>query len=289
MKYTTSKSSDDSEYESEGGTTYRWENAKKIIGQGKYAYARRFISPFSGKTKAVLSPNEKEKEKIDFSEAQNKFCFFNALHPKQCHLVKLENTYRLVLPEVPGKLYRHYKESFITKVQQAEFFLSAVRALKKAHDAKIIVMDLHEKNIFFEDESKVSYLIDGGLSHCSQAPLTGVFKCDTQSELEYKKVKYKQLPPECWHLKIHSVLAAPAMDIYSLGTMMERMLGFYIHPQIKQLAVLCQQENPVKRPTLSTLEEQLTHLLTEHTIEQVLKIVLEEEDSSGHHNRSCHL
>ncbi|MBA3536354.1 MAG: hypothetical protein H0T84_07080 [Tatlockia sp.] len=253
-KYTFSskyrKKGYESGYESEGGTEYK---ADKEIGRGKYALARAFLSD-QGKAIAILSPLNK---KIDLEEAQTKYQFFNTIYPGQgTQLIEGQGTYRLVLPLLPGK---PYNKLAITSEEYARLlFLSAVQALKDCHAKDIILLDIKEDNVLFDDESGKSYLIDGGISVLKGEMIHPMFQQLSLYIIEYCRNTNTVYAPECFSLERE--LATEAMDIYSLGSMIINIASCALGPELQELAIACQNENPNQRPTLLELESKLTQL-----------------------------
>ncbi len=239
-----------SSYESEGETEYKHH---KNIAKGDYALAREFIS-ISGKQVVILSPISK---KIDFQEAKRKYEFFKALYPgKGTELIEDQNTYRLVVPFLPGTPL--HQLSFKSEEELRVVFLSAVKALKDCHDKNIILVDLKEDNILFDSETGVSYLVDGGISSKKEEFILHLFEKGSQDLVEDSRAKLTHYAPECFSLKRE--LATEAMDIYSLGTMITFIAGAFLESELWDLALACQDKDPDKRPSLDSLENKLTQL-----------------------------
>src|SRR5579862_3396362 len=96
-KYRFARQDVDSEYDSDGGTTYR---PRKKLHQGEYAEAWLFTS-LDGEKITVLKPVPTQP--ADFNEAKNKAHFFQINYPsKPVYYVEENGTYRLVLPFMAG-------------------------------------------------------------------------------------------------------------------------------------------------------------------------------------------
>ncbi len=248
---------DESEYESDGETTYYPE---KRLGTGTYAHARLFKSrsnkPQLRKEVVVL---KSVKEKEDLEEATNKHTFFHTLYTNnQSHLFNTKDGYRLVLPYIP---YVSYEKLAIDNPKfQRILFYSAVEALNDCHQKGMIVVDLKADNIYYDSVYQKSYLIDGGLSTHINTPIDRlVFQKANQTTVEKLQTKYEHIPPECWSVAPNSSLATVEMDIYSLGVLMIDVLND-IDPALKPLIDACLDKNPKNRPTLKQLDISLKSL-----------------------------
>lgn len=252
-KNTANNDGYDSGYESDGQTVYR---PKKKIGQGNYSRARLFESRNRDRVKVVLDPVTSEGFKE--LEIRAKTNFYQILYPDQgVQLFKDKKTYRLVVPLVPGKPYEqtHFKD----KIQQIKLFRSAIEAVKKAHQLQLIIIDLKEDNIYFDENSGVSYLIDGGLSALEGESINyDIFCKDSVYDVMMARKKYKYLPPECWSTK--EVPACKSMDVYVLGTMMNRILTVF-DSELVAIIKSCIKDNPNERPGLDELDKRLENLL----------------------------
>jgi serine/threonine protein kinase len=253
----------ESGYESEGGTAFKF---NKKIDKSEDTLAREFISD-EGKTIAILSPLNK---KIDFEEAHKKYQFFNLIYPGQgTQLIEAQGTYRLALPLLPGKPY--HKLIFSSQEYARIVFLSAVQALKDCHEKDIILIDLKEDNILFDEASGKSYLIDGGTAVPIGEMIDPVFQKSSQFFIDSCRIENTSYAPECFSFERE--LATEAMDIYSLGSMMVYTAGDLLGPELLDLAKACQNEDPRKRPNLEELEEKLIQLadLTQERVAQKKK------------------
>lgn len=235
----------ESGYESDGKTEYYPE---RYLGKGEYAQARLFKSIFN-KTVTVLSsvtiPG-------DIVEARTKYRFFQKVYPdKQSHLFTMKDDYRLVVPYIPYVPYNKLRVD--TPEFQRILFRSAAQALKDCHDKGISVIDLKTDNIYYDSSTQKSYLIDGGLSAPTGTPIDPfVFQLLDREMIAECCEEYWHIPPECWSIKPATVLAAPKMDIYSLGALMHDLLE---NPdsKIQSLINRCLESDPEKRPTLADL------------------------------------
>lgn len=242
-------SDDDSEYTSEGGTTYV---PTEYLNTGIYSRAR-ILQGSNGKKKVVLDPVNGKK--ADFEEARKKYKFFTTLYPdKTTEIFEEDYSYRLVVPLVPGKSYRGLMFT-PNKETQIKIFLSAVRALKDCHSKGFIVIDLKEDNIFYDASTDISYLIDGGLASKKNKQIGIEFQGANHQHVRKMRKKSPFYAPECF--SVSRVKATEAMDIYSLGNMMEFILQDNVAPELVPLLKSCQIYNPVRRPTLNQIEVQL--------------------------------
>ena len=269
-KFHNDDNSEESCYESDGGTEYHPETK---IGSGTYALARKFQSADAQRTRAVLKP--KKQDNVNFKEVKKKYTFFKTIYPTQnITLVEQKDTYRLILPYIVGTPYE--KLNFTNEKQQIKLFISAIKALKNCHKKGFIVLDLKEDNIHFDSSSGNSYLLDGGISVKENKLLDpDIFFVDNKKDLRLNKKKYKQIAPECWSAT--PIPAKKSMDVYSLGSMMKSVLKPPF-PDINRLIQSCLALRPEKRPTLHKLEKQLRNLLLPRN--QVTDAPFEEHSSS---------
>lgn len=275
-KYNLAKSSKDStdddsgnesDYQSEGETIYFPE---KILGEGKFSRAVLFESKESG-SRVIEYP--RPDDDVDFQDAQAKYAFFKALYPDQdVQLFQFEDTYRLVLPLIPGRSYDDYA-AVKTLKQQTKIFLAAVKSLQDCHHKGYVVIDLKADNIFYDSKSQQSYLIDGGLSALEGALINDMFCVSNENAKLYRK-QYKFYAPECF--SISRMRAAKSMDIYSLGFMIADLWENKLHPQLASLTQACVAQDPTIRPTLESLEASLTQILQEIDPKQVIQKRLED-------------
>ena len=243
----------DSGYESDGGTEY---SPVTHLGAGEYAKARLFKAT-SNKTVAVLNPVDVPG---DLDEARIKHRFFQTIYPTQrSHLFIIETDYRLVVPYIEYVSYQ--KLTVDTPELQKTIFLSAIEALKYAHDKNIIVLDLKIDNIYYDSSTKKSYLIDGGFSVLTGEPIDpAVFQKPSKKIVEECKKDYTQIAPECWSITPIAVLATPKMDVYCLGRLMKRTIDNPIS-EIQSLIDSCLEQDPEKRPTLVALINSLKSII----------------------------
>lgn len=253
-KYRTNQETgDQSEYEDED-TIYR---PKKELGKGTHALAREFHTLAGDRSVVILSPREKL---FDEMELKAKLNFFKASYPKeQIHLYKksdaTSDTYRLVLPLVPGTPYGKLKLT-CNPQQHIDIFLSAVLALESSHSKGYAIIDLHGWNILYDEALKMSYFIDGGYSAKIGTPIHAIYKLADEAAIKLARKKYRQAAPECFSAS--STLAAEQMDIFSLGFMMQSLLKQHFPtPEFYLLCIACQHQQPELRPALAFLKEQL--------------------------------
>lgn len=253
---------DDSEYESDGETVY---TPEKKLGTGNYATARRFQSSANKNKLVVLKPVDSQKQHLN--EAKRKYHFFKTLYPEsQVELISNEakTTYRLILPEIPGQSYQSLPLS--SEEELIHLFLAASDALLECHMKNIVLIDLKEDNIYYDKNTQKAYLIDGGFSEKIYTPINPeIFRKSSEQAVSYNQRKYIHIAPECW--STGEVYAAPAMDIFSLGTMMSR-LGEKIIPSedLSELIKTCGHKSPLRRPDLPILKNKLQTILQERKI-----------------------
>lgn len=221
----------------------------KFIGTGDYGQARLFKSK-TGNAVVVLNPVTASG---DIAEAKVKHRFFQTVYTdmKSSLFTFFTDAYRLVVPYIPHVPYERLN------VKSHDFhhiiFLSAISALQDCHMKGIIVIDLKSDNIFFDAKTQQSYLIDGGLSAPDNTPIdSSVFQKENQESIENHRKEYSHIPPECWSVAPIKVFANPAMDIYSLGVLMQDTL---MNPDeyIQSLINKCLNNDPTERPSLVDL------------------------------------
>ena len=256
--YTIHTDSTESEYEDEDHVISR---PKRKLGQGVFAEARELHNHHKIPKKVVLSPVQ---VKYDASEVCAKYHFFKTLYPEsKPHYFEITNndsnkSYRLVLPFVPGSAYSQLKITNNAS-QHISLFLSAIDTLEQCHQKGLIVVDLHQDNIFYDEKTGKSYLIDGGHSSLKNEPLHAMFTKANEERARYRRAKHRHIAPECFSLTGTS--ANENMDIYSLGYLMRKT--FEKHQPMAEIAVLylaCQYEAPYHRPSLNDLRSQLQAL-----------------------------
>ncbi|WP_028387986.1 protein kinase domain-containing protein [Legionella fairfieldensis] len=279
---------EESAYESDNDTYYL-DKRKGKIGKGGYNRARLFLSTTTNTSKVILSPLKKKEEegkKIDEEEIFNKYWFYRTIYSNEkislfkknkntCQLIVPEinaneqtfsfnegESYRLVVPEISGKIYSLLEIK--TPTYFIKIYLSAIQVLKYAHSKGIIIIDLKENNIIYNEKHKESFLIDGGFSRKKGEFLSSHFACKDAANKAKNINKYNYLPPECWFLEESGPLrAVPSMDVYALGTMMQRLqeINNLSSHEITQLINTCKNEVIEQRPSLEKLEVELTALL----------------------------
>lgn len=248
------ESGNNSGYESDEGTYYQ---PQKELGSGTFSRARKFQS-ITGKTRAVIAPLSTKS--ADFKEVETKYQFFKALYPdKDVRLFKRGTTYRLIAPLISGERYDHL--SITSPEELINIFLSAIEVLINCHNKGCIVVDLKEDNIYYDTSTNKSFLIDGGIS-VRQGEYVDpiIFKAPTAEAVKAFREKYYHIAPECWSTAV--VRAHAAMDIYSLGNMMARVIRKRLstNPDRHQLLKItdsCQRKDISQRPSLDALRETL--------------------------------
>ncbi len=231
---------------------------KGFLAQGSYCRARTFDSDRTGKiSKVVLEPVSRPYIK----EAINKHQFFKALYPLEAASLQIFSnakgplTYRLVLPKITGTLYADLHVD--TKQKQQLIFASSLHTLDNLHQKGYVYVDLKEDNILFDRNFNTSALIDGGQATKQGDLLSrGTFVQENSAMVAENRADpgFIQIAPECWDTV--RVRAKTSMDIYSLGSMLQRLFK-PIDPQLKPLLHLCLNHDPEKRPTLLYLQYQL--------------------------------
>jgi serine/threonine protein kinase len=256
---------EESFFEAEGETYHKG----KKIGAGDYSEGRKFKSNVD-KNQAVVVLTPINKEKYDKKEVQAKYVFFKTLYPdKTVELFSTEDSYRLVLPLVPGKAYKRCPIN--DEKELIGLFQSAAGALQDCHKEKLVIVDFNENNIFYDKQTGKSYLIDGGMSaldgeklHEQQFKLP---KVAADAYIAMKKNQCPQYAPECFQ-KEGIPNASQAMDIYALGSMMERMKkkipleqqGKAGDKELGSLIKSCKESDPSKRPSLDQIQAKLLEL-----------------------------
>jgi len=274
-------SEDDSEYESDEGTYYHAEPHERVTWEGTFSSVRQFVPKFFNPSKAIKSfavirPKNTSTQagKIPpLSEALTKEHFFKALYGEtkhgknNIHLITIaENDYRLITPFFKGITYSCL-ECISVASEQIQLFLSAIAAVQHCHSKQIIILDLKGENIIYTLTGE-SFLIDGGLSLYIGDPF---FLRDlTIADIINCRKKSPHVAPE--YFSLSERIAATAMDIYSLGHMMKKVLKNPI-PLIDDLTSRCMTFNPETRPTLdelkTTLEDMLEMTVTSSTREDL--------------------
>ena len=249
-KYTLRKlltpiNSDDLEnhsgYESDGGQIYY---SKKTIGTGTYATARQFSSEDGSKEIAVLTPVVLKP--VYIRDLTKKSRFFKAIYPENRVEIFYHDTLtgsnpRLVVPLLPGKTYAHLK--IASEAEQLSIFISAISAIKKAHDAGYVIIDFSQDNILYDETNHKSYLIDGGLATLIGRKLPEQLCYSDMAHLGRVRKESPQVAPECWwEFEKEISVAEVTMDIYSLGNVLERIVfrKCALGPGLKTLLQECQ-------------------------------------------------
>ncbi|MFC3909437.1 hypothetical protein ACFORL_10175 [Legionella dresdenensis] len=248
----------------------RGHGRKGYLATGTYSVARLF-SPKTPdkrdnrKTKVVLSP-----VKCDYRESRKKYHFFESLYPQERSFYledRSKETYRMVLPYIPGTLYGDL--SPVTDfIEQIKLFLATVKALKECHSKKIICLDLNLYNIKYlvptnNKDMGCSYLIDGGFSNASDQIIdTEFFKCETQEKIAQRIIQCDHIAPECWYINT-APTAQESMDIYSMGKILTKILT-PLSPELAPLIEGCCQIKPDDRYKLDALQSNLEDLLQNH-------------------------
>lgn len=253
-KYKFSTESESSELDDGNGKIYRF---KRFLGKGVYDKANEFSST-DGISIAVLKP----RGKIFKISLERKRDFFERIYgTNSTSIYYQDEDYRLVVPYLPGQTYTELIDSGVYASSEARsllniipLFLSAITALKIAHEKDIIVIDLKSDNILYDHQTKTSFLIDGGISW----PNKKLFKL-LKTIPRKERVHCPHIAPECFDVSI----ASPAMDVYSLGLLMLVSLHKMQckDNRLVSLSQECLNENPASRPSLVDVEEKLTALL----------------------------
>lgn len=231
-------------YESDGETEY---TPADELGKGRFAQARLFKSRDNQEVTVLNSTQIPG----DMLEARTKYHFFKTVYPdQQSHLFEFGDDYRLVLPYVTGTPYSYLSND--TESFQVILFRSAIQAFKECHEKGVIILDITSDNIYFDTNTKKSYLIDGGLSTSIGQPLEPSFFQAKREEIEQFKSDFIQFAPECWYIKPNAALATPQMDIYGLAILIQDMFN-PLSEKIKPLIERCLDSNPQQRPTLDDL------------------------------------
>lgn len=246
---------EDSEYDSEGGTTtFRY---YRDLGKGCRDKARLFRSD-KGTKKVVMKPVNPNN--VDTIGAKNKACFYKTIYPSRpTHYFEFKNPqldYRLEVDYFPGDIYE--KSSIDTSSKFITYYLAAVRALRACHDKGRVVVDLKFDNMLHVGSltNSTTYLIDGGTSRKIGEPLSNTFYISSYAAKERAKELCWHYAPECWFTGV-APLAHVTMDIYSLakvmGSLLPKKSGFIYDALISPYIKL----DPGARLTLDELEKTL--------------------------------
>jgi serine/threonine protein kinase len=156
---------------------------------------------------------------------------------------------------LPGQTYGAAAEYQFDEKDQIKFFLSAVETLMKCHRKGYVFIDLKEDNILYDKTTGKSYLIDGGLAQKNNTVLReSVFLKNNQDEIDKVLSSSFHMAPECFSTQ--EVLAKESMDVYSLGSMMGRVL-IYPSDTLNKLIKECQCATPGDRLSLEDLRAKL--------------------------------
>ena len=246
----SNETGDTSEYESDGGTIYV---PRTFLGTGAFDRVRSFVSK-GGARVAITQPiNSSEKEDPSI---RRKCAFLETMHPGSVEFMRLDDqTYVLRTPEASGETYQQIGASDFTLLEKIKLFLSATQALSVAQAKRYVVIDVKEDNMFYDSSTGKTTLIDGGLSSKNGETANQHYQCRSEQQAKEKRQKCSHIAPEFFSTSV--VIARHSMDVYSLGSMMKRMLGTLESP-LGQLIEDCLNENPKSRPTLRDLEGQLS-------------------------------
>lgn len=228
------------------------------IGDGAYAKARLFTS--GDKKRVVLHPKVLDADSKD--EVMRKHKFFKVLYPEtKPRLYGTDDTYRLILPLIPGESYESFANPNVklTREGQLRLFLSTVRELIRCHSLNYVVVDLKPDNIFYDFKTGRSYLIDGGMSAQIGELLHKQFEAFNDAMVMQCRRSRKQFAPECTSTTLQR--ATTAMDVYSLGQLMKTVFFFKEMEGVPELYNACLHQEPEKRITLDDLETKLMRML----------------------------
>lgn len=248
----------DSEYEDKEGIRY---SAKKPLGTGYYAHARKFEAKLEKTSKrkkvVVLSPATKVSWSED--EIERKIRFFKTLYSdKKSEYFKEEK--RAVVPYIKGDPLSDMTHLFKDQGTRISTFKSVAEAVKQAHDKGLVLIDLYADNILYNSKQGKCYLIDGGLAHTVKEPILEGHQIEEM--IHFYKTHFPQFAPECFSLPTEKAsLAESKMDVYSLGIMMERMIPETdLTDEWKEIISQCLNPDPEKRPTIEKVIKSLEEL-----------------------------
>lgn len=269
-KYKNEEAGYNSGYESDDGNVYNDTPNQSYLGKGASAYARKFENTDKSKQIVVLAAiNElyedsekpkKEENKGIIQEFRKKKEILSKLNPhEKIELFEDNKKYkhRLRMELIKGQTYDKFDKK-PTATELAKIIFTAIQTLKACHKKGIVIIDLKVDNIFYDEKTSRSHLIDGGLSEYKNAEINPkIFKKTNKSEVKQSRENSSHIAPECFDTK--EVKAQPSMDIYSLGDMLENMLDGYviIDKDLSLMAEECQKGDPKKRPSLQALEIEL--------------------------------
>lgn len=221
----------------------------KPIGSGAVDMAR----PILGTNLVVLSPKEKSTATTE-KMANTKYTIAKAFNPTSfVHLssVAVLKSYRLFQPLAKGKMYS--KVAINTIPEGLQLYLAAIKALQLLHSKlSLVYIDLKGDNIFYDKINNTSTLIDGGSAVKIGEKLNpGIY--GSNFNMAHKHT-FPQIAPECWS-KVPP-RAHKTMDIYSLGTMMNRQMRHLMTHDESGRALACllktpMHKNPFMRPSFN--------------------------------------
>ena len=147
-----------------------------------------------------------------------------------------------------------------------------VRALKEQHEAGWLHCDLKADNIIIKKNYNGSFsgrIIDFGLAKkTSDMP----FPLHSYKPEEYEKNRfdYGHIPPEMLLCKTGETYES---EVYALGFMLSWVAASYDVSWLSVLAELCQEEDPVMRPTLENILEIINEEVCLLSINQCLNSI----------------
>ncbi len=245
----------DSEYDSEGGTTtFRF---YRDLGQGRRAKARLFRSD-KGTKRVILQPSDPRN--VDTAEAKNKADSYKTAYPSRpvnyFEFTAPQLDYRLDVDFFPGNTYE--QSNINTPSKFITHYLAAARALRAYHDKGRVIIDLKSDNMLHVASllDSTTYLIDGGTSRKIGEPLGNTFYVSSDAAKERAKELCWHYAPECWFMRI-APLADVKMDVYALAKTMGAFLPKKSGLIYDSLISPYLQLNPKLRPTLDELEKKL--------------------------------
>jgi hypothetical protein len=246
----------ESEYEDDEGNKYK---SCRYAGSGSSAKGREFKSSNpERKNVIVLAPREGLSDEA-IKEVLNKRDFFQEVHsdkgnthyfPPDYFLSK--DTYRLVVPQMPGMQYSKFNVyCSLKKSGQLKLILLAIQAIEFSHKKGRISLDCNLGNIIYDFTTGTSNVIDGGFSA----------KVGDEIDKSVNEDKVQSLAPECKRKSNVTVTAQPPMDVYSFGYCFKEQFQKGLDSEIRTILNKCTLYAPEKRPTLSQLTDEFQSML----------------------------
>nr|MCH9716871.1 serine/threonine-protein kinase [Gammaproteobacteria bacterium] len=129
---------------------------------------------------------------------------------------------------------------------------------KVIHDKGFVFIDLKADNMFYDITTGKTTFVDGGMSAQSGRIANDRYRCTTACKVKEVRQRFYHIAPEFFSTS--HVCAHASMDIYSLGSMMQRILGEIKGPLVSIIRD-CLNPAPARRPNVNQLEEEVSGLI----------------------------